>query len=84
MPTSPTMPDPFAPPAKPDADVPEVPVREVISRCAQALGQVTEYAAEHATSLSATKRHLLAQKVNPAHAALVDLLNVWDAVAEPE
>lgn len=84
MPTSPTMPDPFAPPAKPDADVSEVPIREVISRSASALSQVIEYAATHATTLSATKRHLLSQKVFPAHAALVDLLNVWDAVAEPE
>ena len=84
MPTSPVMPDPFAPAGKPGADVKEVPVREVISRCVAALAQVAEYGTDHAQHLSATKRHLLMQKLDPANALLSDLLDVWDAVAEPE
>lgn len=42
---TPTMPDPWGPTLAPEDDIPERPIREVLSRLASAGGQLSEYAA---------------------------------------
>lgn len=85
MPQTPTMPDPFAPAGTGVLDdVDEVPIGEVLNRIVSALGQVDEFARAHARTLSATRRHLIAQQLGPARDGLTKLAEAWDLWAEPE
>lgn len=85
MPDSPTMPDPLhLLPEDPGDQRAEVPIHEVLSMIATALGgPITEYINAEAENLTPQKRHLLLQSLTPAVRDLDILLATWDALCEP-